>query len=310
MYQTNGSELSYFSEDKGKSDTIAAVDAAIAHRFTKGITIYFAVDFDAQDHETSSYILDYFKGVSSKMKYLMRNYYKVGVYGARNVYSRVSEAGYAETSFVSGMSTGFSGNLGFLLPKNWAFDQISTITIRTGDGKIEIDNNIMSNRYKGEKSINPALAIAVRKYAGLMNKIPLLEFSLADLVLEKEIPVFDMKVVKGSVVISDKFKKPDVNSQVFEVKNGQIESKLGAEAVGLLGNLSPEYRLKSQNITQELALSVKNGNIETKTTIDGAWVHMSAILNYENIEISEGLKQDLSIELKLSFLNLNDVGEK
>ena len=43
--------------------------------------------------------------------------YKVGVYGARNVCIQVSEKGYANTSFVSGMSTGFSGNLGFPLPK-------------------------------------------------------------------------------------------------------------------------------------------------------------------------------------------------
>jgi len=52
------------------------------------------------------------------------------------------------------MSTGFSGNLGFPLPEDWAFDQISTITVGAGDGAIEIDNNINSGRDSGQNSFN------------------------------------------------------------------------------------------------------------------------------------------------------------
>lgn len=82
--------------------------------------------------------------------------YKVGVYGPRNVCIRVSEKGYSKSSFVSGMSTGFSGNLGFPLPKDWAFDQISTPPpIGTGSGLIEIDNNIYSGRNTGANVFNP-----------------------------------------------------------------------------------------------------------------------------------------------------------
>ena len=47
----------------------------------------------------------------------LNNYYKIGVYGSRNVCIQVSDKRYATYSFVSGMSTGFSGNLGFPLPK-------------------------------------------------------------------------------------------------------------------------------------------------------------------------------------------------
>lgn len=310
IYQTNGAELSYFSEDKGKSDAIAAVDAAIAHGFTKGTTIYFAVDFDARDHEISSHILDYFKGISSKMKYLMRNYYKVGVYGSRNVCSRVSEAGYAETCFVSGMSTRFSGNLGFPLPKNWALDQVSTITIGTGDGKIEIDNNIMSNKYKGESSVDSADALARKKLIELANKIPILEpLTVANLVLEHEFPIFDVKVAQGSVTVSSKIKSTEPGSQVIEIKNGQIEGVLPAELTTLLGTLSMEHRLKFENLTQELAVSIKNGNIETKTAIDGARINVSLILNYPKIPLFDGVEQDLSFEFKLSFININDAGD-
>lgn len=47
------------------------------------------------------------------------------------------------------MSTGLSGNLGYPLPDNWAFDQIKEFTIGTGDGAIAIDNNLCSNRDRG-----------------------------------------------------------------------------------------------------------------------------------------------------------------
>ncbi|WP_232222908.1 glycoside hydrolase domain-containing protein [Jeotgalibaca sp. PTS2502] len=42
--------------------------------------------------------------------------YRVGVYGTRNVCSQVTSAGSAVTSYVSNMSSGFSGNLGFKMP--------------------------------------------------------------------------------------------------------------------------------------------------------------------------------------------------
>jgi hypothetical protein len=39
------------------------------------------------------------------------------------------------------MSTGYSGNRGFSLPENWAFNQVKTVTLGTGAGKIEADRN-------------------------------------------------------------------------------------------------------------------------------------------------------------------------
>ena len=52
------------------------------------------------------------------------------------------------------MSYGYSGNLGFRLPDNWAFDQISTVTLGSGIGAIEIDNNIASGRDLGAASVS------------------------------------------------------------------------------------------------------------------------------------------------------------
>lgn len=76
--------------------------------------IYFAVDLDVTSDEIESYILPYFKVISTKMD---PDYY-IGIYGTRNVCSQICHAGYAKTCFVSDMSTGYSGNMGFKIPEN------------------------------------------------------------------------------------------------------------------------------------------------------------------------------------------------
>jgi hypothetical protein len=44
--------------------------------------------------------------------------------------------------------------MGYTLPKNWAYDQISTIGVGSGAGYIEIDNNIYSGRDEGQYAID------------------------------------------------------------------------------------------------------------------------------------------------------------
>ncbi|MFE0739579.1 glycoside hydrolase domain-containing protein, partial [Streptomyces sp. NPDC058855] len=82
----------------------------------------------------------------------------VGIYATRNACSRVSDAGLSTASFVSNMSMGYSGNLGFPMPSDWAIDQIKTINVGSGSGLIEIDNDISSGRESGQKSYNPVPA--------------------------------------------------------------------------------------------------------------------------------------------------------
>ncbi|MEU1037560.1 glycoside hydrolase domain-containing protein [Streptomyces sp. NPDC005907] len=154
IYQTFGRGTDSFSVGQGTADALAAVNAAVKHGFKPGTRIYFAVDYDAVDDEVTSYIIPHFEGVNDGIE-SAGGQYKVGIYGPRNVCSRVSERKLADASFVSDMSTGFSGNLGYPLPNNWAFDQIKTITIGSGDGAINIDNNIASGIDVGQNSFNP-----------------------------------------------------------------------------------------------------------------------------------------------------------
>ncbi|GGY10910.1 glycoside hydrolase domain-containing protein [Streptomyces tanashiensis] len=149
IYQTWARSVDYYSVRQGVVDCMNAAYKADQHGFKAGALIYFAVDYDAVNDEVSSHILPYFKSIRDQMN-RMGSPYRIGIYGPRNVCSRVSAAGYAETSFVSDMSSGFSGNLGYAMPENWAFDQIVTKSVGSGAGALEIDNNIASGRDTGQ----------------------------------------------------------------------------------------------------------------------------------------------------------------
>ncbi|ABP53130.1 glycoside hydrolase domain-containing protein [Salinispora tropica] len=157
IYQTWSRDADYFRYSQGCVDASNAIEWARIHGFKPGSIIYFAVDYDALDSEVTSYILPHFQGIYRTIGELSD--YGVGIYGPRNVCQRVSDAGYAAASFVSDMSSGFSGNLGYPLPTNWAFDQIATIWVGSGDGQIEIDNNIASGRDTGQGTFNPTAPI-------------------------------------------------------------------------------------------------------------------------------------------------------
>lgn len=124
-----------------------AIQTAYDRNIPEGTIIYFAVGFDAMDVQITNSIIPYFKSLYefTANENKLRGY-KVGVYGTRNICSRVCDRGYAVSSFVGDMSTGYSGNLGFRIPHNWAFDQFATVTIGSGDGQIEIDKDGYSGR--------------------------------------------------------------------------------------------------------------------------------------------------------------------
>lgn len=148
IYQTYGRSADYFSHNQGTNDAYDAIEWAKYHGFRSGTRIYFAVDFDALDYQVTSNVLPHFKGIDQVVH--ENSDFEVGIYAPRNVCSRVGDSSYAGTSFVSDMSSGFSGNLGYPLPTNWAFDQIVTISTGSGDGYIEIDKDVASGRDTGQ----------------------------------------------------------------------------------------------------------------------------------------------------------------
>lgn len=115
-----------------KSDDYAswckAVYAATRLRLPE-CTIYFAVDFDATEAQTNGAIKNFFQGIKDA-RTVNPSIYNVGIYSSRNTCDVMLSNKLAENCYVSNMSTGYSGNLGFLMPENWSFDQYATGTYK------------------------------------------------------------------------------------------------------------------------------------------------------------------------------------
>lgn len=121
IFQETSSDINEFTESSGILHAKRAYKAAIGNRIPPTV-IYFAVDMDVLDYQIDSHIIPYFRAISDTL----HGYY-VGIYASRNVSQRVIDAGYAVSAFVSDMSTGFSGNLGYPIPSKWNYDQFTEI---------------------------------------------------------------------------------------------------------------------------------------------------------------------------------------
>lgn len=148
IYQDGGADPSYFKYEQGFSDATKAVAAATALNIPDGEIIYFAVDYDFNEAQCEEKIIPHFEGIAKYMNETVMNY-KVGVYGARNICSTICKKGLACSSFVADMSTGYSGNLGFTMPENWAFDQFHEYSFLGPGISFPLDKDMASGRYNG-----------------------------------------------------------------------------------------------------------------------------------------------------------------
>lgn len=124
IYQDNYPINTYYTYSQGQSDAMRAYFAAARLGIPNGSVIYFAVDFDALDTDIDAYVRPYFWGIQDIWKNANLEFqYKIGVYGTRNVCTRIYNEADVQFSYVSNMSSSWSGNLGFSQPLNWAFDQ-------------------------------------------------------------------------------------------------------------------------------------------------------------------------------------------
>lgn len=153
IFQANARTLGDFTTMEGYSHGALAHDLAREYGFNWGTVIYFAVDYDATQAEIDSAIVPYFQGVAAALDQ-RGGRYRHGVYGSRNVCANVSERTGAKYSFVSGMSWGFSGNLGYPLPANWSFNQIQEISVTNGADSFDLDRDAVSGRDRASSSVN------------------------------------------------------------------------------------------------------------------------------------------------------------
>lgn len=156
IYQDGGAEIGYFTNVQGYIDAMQAVSAARVLGFTNDTLIYFACDLDLLEGEIEGTIIPYMQGVNSAFKQIGR--FRVGIYGTRNVAQHVIDSGLAEYAFVSNMSTGYSGNLGYPMAKPWAFDQFVEYPIAgTPIDQVAVNDN-QAPYDRGCKSFTPGKA--------------------------------------------------------------------------------------------------------------------------------------------------------
>jgi peptidoglycan hydrolase-like protein with peptidoglycan-binding domain len=154
IFQDHNRYYSDFSWSKGFSHGQWAHDQAVHFGFNRGTVIYFACDYDATAEEIAGNITEYYKGVSAGLSNKGKRYV-LGVYGSRNVCTQITKAVYARYSFVSGMSWGFSGNLGFPLPSNWSFNQIKEYKVTNGSDVFWLDADAhRPGTDNGQNSVN------------------------------------------------------------------------------------------------------------------------------------------------------------
>lgn len=148
IYQDNDPVVGYYNYEQGRLDGISAVAAAMRLGIPENAFIYFAVDCDMMDYQVTSNAIPYFKGIRAAMRETGQMY-KVGIYGARYTCIRISNEKLAKSSFVSDMSTGYSGNMSFPIPKNWAFDQFNEYVFTDATEDFDLDKDAYSGEYDG-----------------------------------------------------------------------------------------------------------------------------------------------------------------
>lgn len=306
IYQDGGYYSTYFNRLQGYDDAREAIEVAQRLGFPDGTTIYFAVDFDAYDFQVSQLILPYMSAVrevfEANSSSLSMPNYEIGVYGPRNVCIRCMEeqSVHAKHSFVANMSTGFSGNLGFPMPRNWSFAQFFETSIGSGNGYLEIDKNDYSRRDTGTQSFLPILderdeteQVLFEKWQEIVSTVPLLQSDVglvsAGFEFNESIVIYDNLLLRVEVETTVDYTTPNEGNNIrIDVVNGEIQSNLET----LFGD---EYSILSSfglgevnDAINNLSASVDNGFIEVGVELVENDIQFRVGIYNEDVETPQG----------------------
>lgn len=305
IYQDNNPVVSYYTYNQGVSDANTAFAAADSLGFDKGTIIYFAVDVDALDSDITTNILPYFSGLHDVAT---RNgiRFNVGIYGTRNVCMRVSEAGYTVASYVSNMSTGWSGNLGFSQPTDWAFDQFSEPSdgIGSGDGLVMIDKLNVSGIDPGVTTVSAVdPAIGVLKNLGL--KLIDEAIDNAQFELGVEMPIFSIGPVTLTQTLAGTVQSADANDNLitFSIINGKIDPAFVSEVSDMLGSgIAGKLEANMEGLTA----AIENGDVELSGGYEDGKISVSLPINMQKFTV-EGSEITASVKYEIE-IDLNKIG--
>lgn len=296
IYQDNFPTVDYYTYGQGVSDARSAFEAADNLGFSTDSIIYFAVDVDALDSDITTNIIPYFNGLFDTMKY--NNRYNIGIYGTRNACMRVVDEGYAVASFVSNMSTGWSGNLGFSQPPSWAFDQFAEPTggIGSGDGLVMIDKVNVSGVDSGVTSVSkkdPAVSMLRGLGIELINDILNSE--------QFEFVIFEWGIFKLTQTLAAQAQSSDANdfSFKFSIMNGKFDPAFTGQIEDVLGS---GITAQIENSVSGLTGAIETGDAEfsggyKEGVISGSITFNMTRNTVDGTEITTSVKYNLEIDL-------------
>lgn len=317
IYQNGGWYLNYFKDIcQGAYDAEKATKAAIDIGIPAGTVIYFAVDFDCLGYETETYVIPYFQ----KLKLFFdspRNTmnYKLGIYAPRYVCTLVTDAGLVNSSFVADMSTGFSGNLGYPLPSNWAFDQFHEVDFPSVP-TFPIDKVAYSGRDIGfstfdtvadkteqeqlQEQVDNAryqFVYRVCQELNLLDRMLSLGFTLGSELLvalvQTENAILSVKLtVNGSVVT------PEENDHVVNIRTSEGALTAGCSSeLDELSSVAVVAGFDTNKMIKNIALSISTGYITFSVTeIHVLRTAFSITFNVPNL-----LPEDFPLASSISF---------
>ncbi|ETO40572.1 hypothetical protein B808_521 [Fructilactobacillus florum 8D] len=297
IYQDNDGSEEYFTANQGVYDANVAANAAQRLGFPKGTTIYFAVDTDVQDGDIAGTVIPYMASVKNHL----RNGYKVGIYGTRNVCNRTLKEGYAVNAFVSDMSTGYSGNLGYKMPKKWSLDQFTEFNF----ADIAVDQDASSGRDTGTSKFNPISPVTV-------DPLQALRYITDNTKLELDVPLTTVNItdsVKMVLNASASLQELDGDG-IFTITNGSVPSvdvtKWLENKYDVKGSVADVIAEGFNKFTVSKDINEGQMSVSVNNDADG-YISISLSINIYQIEIDNknwNTEANLSISLKIKPSNL------
>lgn len=254
IYEDGGYEEDYFGHSQGYQDGITAVRAARKLGFPSNATLYFAVDVDIQDGDIDGTVVPYFKGI---YQYMSNTEYKIGVYGTRNVCLHVSK--YVDNSFVADMSYGWSGNLGFRMPKNWSFDQF----VEYGVGGVDIDQVASSGRDNGSTKFSSSYSFVSASDA--LKEL----FGNYNLTLDHTVEIYDSSVLELTATASSGTQIAGGSGAIAITKDGMSSADLGdwISSNTDLPKSSVDILINKSGLASAFT-KIKEGNVTIKSSVN------------------------------------------
>ena len=340
IYQDGGYKVQYFQNlRQGIVDAHTAITAAKRIGVPDGTTIYFAVDFDCYDYQMKSFIVPYFKKLNLVFNSETNNKkYKVGIYAPRYICSYISKKGLAKYSFVADMSSGYSCNLGYRIPKNWAFDQFFEFNERTGgqfpsSPSFDLDKVGYSGSDKGittfdkmtymspdqlaEKNSNIILDIQRDQYVynvfeplGYLDKVYNSSLTykkefLLDTILLNGLTIKITAEVSGTLTTNF-----DSTPITIDLNNeGELTASCEAEIEGMIAGMeikdfkNIDIINSTINDLKDVAKSVTSGQIGVKVNLNGTYPKLTFVITTKDIfPDSAAVDQEITVEISFEII--------